>query len=167
MSTDVTPQPHQYDEGLARFTDRLLDGSSSDEIQSGPEQAELLELQRTVELVWGVLGQEEPDRTLRERIHQNLVAEWRDQEVGRQPDPFWRDWFSRWSQRSSGVPHGGVLLAAAASVLLLVIGAGLAASPSGGEISGAAGGSGPVALIAIGTGGLLFVLVWLFTSNHN
>lgn len=163
MSTDVTPQPTEQDERFARFTDQLLDGQAGGEGMGRSEDPDMHKLERTAELVWRVLGREEPDRALRSRIYQSLVAEWRDRQVGRR-GPFWTSWQRR--LRVASKSEWGAMLLAVAAILVLAIGVGMAAAPAGSEISGAAGGAGSIALIAVGTGGLLIVLVWLFTGSH-
>ena len=166
MADDVTSQPSQYDEALAQYVDQLLEGIPPDEMRSGTEDPALLELQQTVEFVWEALSQMEPDHPLRDRIHQNLVAEWRDNAPAHRSGPFWKDWLPSLPLGSSSVVRGGMMLAAAVSILLIIIGVGLAAGSSTSPLTGAAAGTGSVMLISVGAAGLLIVFVWLLRNNR-
>jgi len=77
------------DDQLAAFTDRLLakEGSEGDlDLSPNPE---LRELQETLVLMKMAAGDTQPGQDMADRIRNNLVAEWRESGIEKQPVSLW------------------------------------------------------------------------------
>lgn len=174
MSENPHAESHNIDDNidddLAAYTDRLLSGEGSGEVEVLAPDDELRGLQETVERLWKVLGPEQPDEAMAERIHDSLTAEWRAAGLEDQvATPLGRRW--PWLSRALdglalGKPQMGYALAGVAAVVLL-LGLALCLTPSADEaLPGAALSETNFALFALVVGGVLGGIAWWFVRRR-
>src|SRR5262245_37065095 len=120
------------DDALARFTDRLLGGESSDSTTS---DLELHDLQVTASQAARVLKASPPEPAMAQRIRANLAAEWQrtmpvTKKASAEPKVGWWDRIrgmfvdesdSRWQSKRSLQQTHGFALAGIAAVLVVIL----------------------------------------------
>jgi hypothetical protein len=156
------PSTH-LDDALAAFSDRLLSGELSGSQEMFAQDQELRELQETAVRLHRAFESAEPPQAMADRIHDNLVAEWREAGLGVEQIPFWRRWLQS-DRRPADVPiarrRPAYALAMAAAIVLLGILASLLIPTIAPELTSTAGGGGDMFWLIFVLGIVVAGVVW-------
>lgn len=169
MSDNPHDHSHHLDDEFAAFVDRLLSGDVSGSQEMLAQDQEFRYLQETAERLHRTMESVQPDRAMAERIRDNLVAEWRESNLGERATSFWK----RWLEGDFGPSHApiggrrpGYALAMGAAIVLLGLLVSVLAPESDVQITGTAGVPGNIVWLILLLGVLVLGGVWWFTRSR-
>lgn len=159
MPDKTHDQSRRLDDEFAAFTDRLLSGELSGSKEMSTQDQELRELQETARRLHRSFESARPDSAVAERIHDNLVAEWREAGLGTQSDSSRRGWL-RGSVSTRRQRPVYALAMAAAIVLLGILATFLIPATPAASLTGAAGADGKGLWLIFALGIVVVGIVW-------
>lgn len=149
---DTPPPPDNLDELLAQFADRAADGEDLMELQ---EDEDLMEYQNLIYSLQEAIDSDEPSDAMARRIESNLRIAWTEGQESQDQTTSVVERFLQIFQSGSPYRSGRqrqqrfALITAGAALLLIIIALPIITATEPNAISGAAGGTVEIPIIAV------------------